>query len=132
MEANTPGIRKSVLIIDDEVDILNSLSVFLRRQGYATLVADTGKEGIRLAQKEVPSLIILDLILPDIDGSDVAVRLLENSLTKDIPIVFLTSVVRKTEQQEPGEMVGNRCIVAKPCPPDEILTLIKAKIGSAV
>jgi DNA-binding response OmpR family regulator len=124
--------RKSILVIDDERDILDSLAVYLRRNGYGVFVADTGKEGLQIAQRELPDLIILDLILPDIDGSDVAVELLNNAETKKIPIIFLTSIVTKTEQQQPGEIVANRCIVAKPCPPDEILRLIKNHIGSTL
>lgn len=127
-----PGVRKSILIVDNEKDILDSLSVFLRRNGYGVYVADTGKEGLRLAKKEVPSLIILDLMLPDIDGTDVAVELMQNPDMRDIPIIFLTSVLTKTEQLESGEMIANRCIIAKPCKSQEILELIKDRIGSAV
>lgn len=128
----TPGVRKSILIVDDEQDILDSLSVFLRRSGYGVSVANNGKEALRIAKKEIPSLIILDLILPDIDGSDVAAELLQNSLTREIPIIFLTSIVTKSEQEEAGESVANRCIVAKPCKSAEILSLIKDRIGPAV
>lgn len=127
-----PGVRKSVLIVDDERDILDSLSGFLRRNGYGVSIADTGREGLKLAKKELPSLIILDLMLPDIDGTDVAVELLQNPQTREIPIIFLTSVLTKPEQESAGEMVANRCIVAKPCRSEEILELIKNRIGSAV
>jgi DNA-binding response OmpR family regulator len=127
-----PGVRKSILIVDDERDILDSLSVFLRRNGYGVYTADTGKEGLALAKKEAPSLIILDLMLPDVDGTDVAVELMQNPETRGIPIIFLTSVLTKTEQQESGEMIANRCIIAKPCRSEEILGLIKDRIGLAV
>lgn len=128
----SPGVRKSVLIIDDEKDILESLSGFLRRNGYGVSVADTGAEGLKLAKKELPNLIILDLMLPDIDGTDVAVELLQNPQTREIPIIFLTSVLTKPEQEISGEMVANRCIVAKPCKSEEILELIKSRIGAAL
>ncbi len=124
--------RKKILIVDDEKDILDSFSVFLRRNGYGVLVADNGKEGLSLAKKEIPNLIILDLILPDIDGSDVAVELLHDPSTRDIPIVFLTCILTKAEQQEAGEFIANRCIVAKPTKPEEILSIIKDRIGPAL
>lgn len=123
-------IKKNILIVDDEQDILDSLSVFLRRNGYGVFLASTGKEGLRLARKETPNLIILDLMLPDIDGSDVAVELLKTPDTRDIPIIFLTSIVTKSEQEEAGELIANRCIVAKPCSSEEILNLVKNYIGS--
>jgi CheY-like chemotaxis protein len=126
------SVRKKVLIVDDEKDILDSLSVILRRNGYGVSVADTGKEALKLAKKETPSLIILDLMLPDIDGSDVAAELLQNPMTRDIPVIFLTSIMTKPEQEESGEFIANRCIVAKPCKAEEILELIKSRIGSAV
>jgi len=124
--------KKTILLIDDERDILDSLSSFLSRSGYGVLVADNGKEGLRLAKNDLPDLMILDLMLPDIDGSDVAVELLQGPATREIPIIFLTSIVTKLEQEETGEIIANRCIVAKPCKPEEILSLVKSRIGSAV
>jgi len=126
-----PGVRKSILIVDDEKDILDYLSGFLRRSGYGVVVADSGAEGLRIAKKDLPSLIILDLMLPDIDGSDIAAELLQNSSTREIPIIFLTSVVTKAEQEKAGEIIANRCIVAKPCRSEEILELVKNRIGPA-
>ena len=123
--------KKSILIVDDEKDILDSLSVFLKRNGYGVLLAETGEEALRLAKRELPNLIILDLILPDIDGSDVAADLLRLPSTRDIPVIFLTSIMTKPEQEEAGEIIANRCIVAKPCKPEEILSLVKSRIGSA-
>lgn len=122
---------KSILLVDDEQDVLNSLSFFLSRNGYSVSVANSGTEGLRLAKENLPQLIILDLMLPDIDGSDVAVELLQNPATKNIPIVFLTSVFTKTEQLAIGDLIANRCIVAKPCKPEEILSLVKQHIGSS-
>lgn len=125
----SPGVRKNILIIDDEKDILDSLSSFLKRSGYGVAVADTGKAGLDLAKKELPGLIILDLMLPDIDGTDVAVELLHNSATRDIPIIFLTSIMTKAEQERSGDIIANRCVVAKPCKSEEILELVKNRIG---
>ncbi len=124
-----PGVPKSILIVDDEKDILDSLSGFLSRNGYGVTVADTGREGLRLAKKDLPRLIILDLMLPDIDGTDVAVELMQNPDTREIPIIFLTSIMTKTEQELSGEIIANRCIVAKPCKSEEILALVKNRIG---
>ncbi len=123
---------KSILLVDDEQDVLDSLSFFLSRNGYSVSVASSGTEGLRLAKENLPHLIVLDLMLPDIDGSDVAVELLQNPATKNIPIVFLTSVFTKSEQMAIGDLIANRCIVAKPCKPEEILSLVKQHIGASV
>jgi DNA-binding response OmpR family regulator len=122
---------KNILLIDDEQDVLSSLGAFLRRSGYHVWAADTGTEGLKIAKRETLDLIILDLILPDKDGSDVAAELLNHRDTCNIPIIFLTSMVRKTEQETDGPMVANRCILAKPCRPEEILALVTKHIGSA-
>ena len=122
---------KSILLIDDDRDVLESLADFLKRNGYAVLSCDNGKDGLRLAKKDSPALIILDLILPDIDGSDVAAELLQNPTTRNIPIIFLTAVMTKAEQEASGEFIANRCIVAKPCKPSRILELVKSHIGAA-
>lgn len=122
---------KNILIVDDEQDVLSSLGSLLRRSGYHVWAVDTGNEGLNVAKRERPDLIILDLILPDKDGSDVAAELLHNKDTQDIPIIFLTSMMRKDEQLADGPMVAKRCIIAKPCRSDEILSLVKDRIGSS-
>jgi DNA-binding response OmpR family regulator len=122
---------KRILIIDDEEDILTSLGATLRRSGYRVWGVATGEDGLKVARQECPDLIILDLILPDKDGSDVAADLLDRPSTRSIPIIFLTSMMRKDEQLAGGSLVAKRCIVAKPCRSEEILTLIKDRIGPA-
>ncbi len=122
---------KRILVVDDEQDILDALATLLRRSGYGVWTASTGEEGLQIAKKEKPDLVILDLILPDKDGSDVAAELLDFPLTRDIPVIFLTCMIRKEEQVSDGTMIANRCIVAKPCRSDEILGLIKDRIGPA-
>jgi len=122
---------KSILLVDDEKDILDSLSASLRRNGYRVFAAGTGQEGLDLAKRERPELIVLDLMLPDVDGSDVAARLLSDPETRDIPVIFLTCIMTKQEQAVEGTKVGSHCVVAKPCRPEEILALVKDHIGPA-
>ncbi len=122
---------KSILLVDDEKDILDSLGTSLRRSGYRVFTAPTGEGGLNLAKKEHPQIIILDLILPDVDGSEVAARLLLDPETRDIPVIFLTSIMRKEEQETEGTQIGSRCVIAKPCRPEEILALVKDHIGPA-
>jgi CheY-like chemotaxis protein len=122
--------RKSIVIIDDEKDILGSLSSYLERYGYSVEAVDNGQDGLKAVCDRKPDLVILDLVLPDIDGSDIAARLQQDPLTSRIPIIFLTCIVRKSEQPKPGR-VGKRCVVAKPCSPAEILVRVRDIIGPA-
>jgi DNA-binding response OmpR family regulator len=122
---------KSILLVDDEKDILESLGASLRRNGYKVFVSPTGSEALILAKRERPNLIILDLMLSDMDGSDVAAQLLKEPVTRDIPVIFLTSIMTKQEQHVEGTRVGSHCVVAKPCRPEEILVHVHDHIGPA-
>lgn len=80
-----------VLIVDDEEDILELVDVNLRREGFRTTQATNGAQALRLAAATQPSLIILDLMLPDIQGIEVCRRIRSNPDTADIPIIMLTA-----------------------------------------
>ncbi len=80
---------KKVLIVDDEPDVLEVLGRRLTQAGYQVIKAQNGEDGILKAKKELPNLIILDIIMPDMDGGSVANKLKEDKTTKDIPIIFL-------------------------------------------
>lgn len=123
---------KRILMIDDEEDVLASLGGDVAAQRSSRLGGvTTGEDGLKVARQECPDLIILDLILPDKDGSDVAADLLDRPSTRNIPIIFLTSMMRKDEQLAGGSLVAKRCIMAKPCRSEKILILIKDRIGPA-
>ena len=79
-----------ILVIDDEIDITNLLKIFFGNQGYVIDTANRGQLGIDLATKKHPSVIILDIHLPDMTGYDVAKILRDQTSTKHIPIIFLT------------------------------------------
>ncbi len=121
---------KKILVIDDEKDILESIAGLLRRTGYKPLTSETGQGGFDLAVQESPDLIVLDLMLPDLDGGEVAQRLLGHPATQGIPIIFLTSAFTKQEESSLGPMIDSRYVViAKPCTSQQILNLIKDRIG---
>ena len=80
----------TILYIEDDPDLATMLPMYLRSQGYRVLVALTGTDGLRIAQAETPDLILLDVMLPDIDGREVFRRLKDNPATRDILVIFLT------------------------------------------
>lgn len=86
-----------LLIIDDEEEILKLYQYILLSEGFEVLAAANGNDGLRLAIQESPDLIILDVMMPGIDGAETARHLLANKKTENIPIVFLTSLVSKEE-----------------------------------
>ncbi len=82
---------KKILVIDDDRGLLRMLKVNLAAKGFDVLTAATGEKGLKFARKYHPHLIILDVILPGIKGRQVCAKLKEDTRTKDIPVVFLTS-----------------------------------------
>lgn len=113
-----------ILVIDDEHDILDTVSARLIAAGYAVVTADTGEGGFAKAVKEKPDLILLDIMLPDIDGGVVAAKLRANVLTKKIPVIFLTCIVSDKEI-EGKDTIGGNMFIAKPFKSDELLAKIR-------
>jgi CheY-like chemotaxis protein len=112
--------KKKILIVDDEEHILIMLQNRLVNAGYAVLMATNGKDAINLAKKEIPALIISDIVMPDVDGGDIAAALADDPATKDIPIIFLTAILKKEEEKEKRVVLGRR-FIAKPYDPEELL-----------
>lgn len=88
------------------------------------LTTTSGSKGIILASKEQPDLILLDIIMPEISGGQVAEQLLESQKTKDIPVLFITAIASRREVQSQEGIIGGRQFLAKPVTPEEITTKI--------
>ncbi len=83
--------RKKILVVDDEKDILEFLSYNLKREGAKVYTASNGREAIEIARKKKPDLILLDVMMPEMDGMETCLQLREGIETKDILIAFLTA-----------------------------------------
>ena len=84
-------IQKTILAIDDERDILELLEYNLSKEGFKVLTAESGEAGLEIIRKNMPDLIILDLMLPGMNGLEICRAAKENVQTKKIPIVMLTA-----------------------------------------
>jgi CheY-like chemotaxis protein len=116
--------QKTILVVDDEVDVLYLLEKRLSGAGYRVLTATNGREAIDIARREKPQLIVLDILMPVLDGSQTAASLHDDPQTKDIPILFLTCLFTKREERLEGHELGKNFFVAKPYDPHELLTEI--------
>lgn len=106
-----------VLVIDDEEDIRYIARLSLGRiEGMTVLEAESGKEGIALARSEAPDCILLDLMMPDMDGEATLDALRRDPATASIPVVFLTAVVM-TEHVNRLKALGARGVIRKPFDP---------------
>jgi CheY-like chemotaxis protein len=117
-------MAKKILIADDEAHILTLLEARLSKAGYSVIKAATGIEAVALAKKELPALIISDIMMPDIDGGEVSKILESDPVTKDIPIIFLTALLRK-EEEKGREKVSGRYFIAKPFDAEELLRVVE-------
>lgn len=119
---------KKILIVDDENDMLMVLEKRLSSAGYNVIKANNGNDAIRLAREEHPDLIVLDIVMPEIDGSVVAEILKQDVNTKSIPIIFLTCLLTKKEETILGHEIHGHFFIAKPFDQDELLKEIKKTI----
>jgi two-component system phosphate regulon response regulator PhoB len=123
--------EKPILIVDDERDLLESLEFSFSREGFRTLVAQTGKEALALLEREPrPSLVILDLMLPDVSGTEVCRRLRQNPATAAIPVLMLTAKAEELDRVV-GFEVGADDYMVKPFSVRELLLRVKAILRRA-
>jgi CheY-like chemotaxis protein len=115
---------KEILIVDDEIITQNMLKTALANAGYAPIVARSGAEAIQLANERLPSLIILDIMLPDIDGGEVASLLKKDPKTSAIPIIFLSALVSETEEKTDAKS-DVASFLSKPFQREKLLNEIK-------
>ena len=122
--------KKKILIVDDEKDALTMLESRLIAAGYSVIKADNGEDAVRLAKSEQPDLVLLDVIMPDMDGTEIGKILKNDSDTKDIPLVFLTCLFTKTDEAVKGHKVSGNFFIAKPYRAEELLKEIKKQLST--
>src|SRR3954453_6107060 len=108
-----------ILIIDDEDDIREVASLTLEEAGFEVLTAANGPEGIERAAAERPDAILLDVMMPGMDGPATLARLRDNDSTRNIPIIFLTAKVQAADRRDLSAL-GPAAIMAKPFDPDHL------------
>ena len=124
------GMSKKILIVDDEEFVCQLVKKVLERQGdLEVLVAIRGKQGIAIAKEKRPDLILLDIVMPGMSGAEVAEALLEDPLTKSIPVLFLSALVQKEEVASGEGRIGGRSFISKPVTPDELITRIREALS---
>ena len=95
---------KKILLIEDNPNVLLNTSKMLQAEGYMIVTATNGREGLELAQKVIPSLIICDIMMPEVDGYGVIMALRNNPATLTIPFIFLSAKSDKTDFRQGMEL----------------------------
>lgn len=116
--------REKILVIEDDADIQELLKFNLAKEGYSVLTASTGEDGLRLATHNLPDLVLLDLMLPKIDGLEICKRIRAHQRASAIPIIMLTA---KSEESDvvTGLEVGADDYLAKPFSPKVLIARIR-------
>ncbi|MDP4261475.1 MAG: response regulator [Bacteroidota bacterium] len=122
--------QRTVLIIDDHDDIRENTAEILELAGYKTFTAENGKKGVDVAIKEKPSVIICDIMMPELDGYGVLHMLRKNTDTQNIPFIFLTAKTERSDFRKGMEM-GADDYITKPFDDIELLNAIEIRLKKA-
>ena len=122
--------RENILVVEDEKEIQELVQYNLAKEGYRVSCADCGEDALRIARSELPDLIVLDLMLPGIDGLEVCRALRRNQKTRSIPVVMLTA---KGEEADivVGLELGANDYITKPFSPRVLVARIRAVLRTA-
>lgn len=123
-------VTRTILVVDDEPEIVAITRDYLDRAGFRVLVASDGVSALRLARAERPNLLVLDLMLPGLDGLDVARALRQDAATRALPIIMLTARVEETDRLI-GLELGADDYMTKPFSPRELVARIRAVLRRA-
>lgn len=118
-------MAQTILIIDDDIDTLKLVGIMLERKGFQILASTTGQKGLKLAQKEFPDLILLDVMMPDMSGYDVAREIRSNTYTQAIPIIMFTARTQVDDKVE-GLEAGADAYITKPARPRELFAQVNS------
>ncbi|MDD5128630.1 MAG: response regulator [Candidatus Omnitrophica bacterium] len=123
-------MKEKILIVEDEKDIIKMLEYNLKKEGFKVVDARNGEDALDLALREYPDLILLDLMLPGIDGLEVCKTLKKEAKTASIPIIMLTAKSQESDKVV-GLELGADDYITKPFSPRELIARIKAVLRRA-
>ena len=116
-------LAKTILIVDDEPEQVQTLDNLLSQRGYRVITASNGEEAMVKARNQQPHLIILDIMMPKIDGTQVAMLLKQDVRTRDIPVFFITAVISVDDHQN---TIGHpNSVFAKPVSLEDLLQAVQ-------
>ena len=125
--------KAKILIIDDEEDFAYFIKLNLESTDrFEVFTSTSGQDGINLAMEKKPDLIFIDILMPKMQGTEVAEILLEKRATKSIPMVFLTAVATKKEVETKRGVIGGRQFIAKPVTAKELIGVIESVLGKNI
>ncbi len=123
------GDSAKILVVDDEPEVLDIICEFLKKEGYNVMTESSSVKGIEKAKSFRPDLILLDIIMPVMDGYEVCKTLKKNESTKNIPVIFLTGK-DVNEDHHKSFQVGGDMFIKKPFTGESLLGIVKIVLES--
>jgi len=120
--------KQRILLIEDDVFLLGMYSKKFELEGYEVIVADNGVDGLDAAKKYLPNIILLDILMPVMNGIEVLEHLKNNAVTADIPVILLTNFNQKDEVDKCFELGAKDFLVKAHFMPSEVVEKIKKYI----
>ena len=118
-------MAEKILIIDDDVDTLRLVGLMLQRQGYEIIAASNGSQGLTKALEERPDLILLDVMMPDMDGWDVYQQMKADESTRDIPVIVVTAKAQSIDKVLGLHIAKVDDYISKPFSPSELVDSVE-------
>jgi len=121
---------KKILVVDDDPYILMSLEFLMKKEGYEVKVARNGTEALAIISSELPQLVLLDIMMPDVDGYAICKHIKNTKKLKDIKVVFLSAKSKESDIQK-GYDLGASLYVTKPFSTRELMKKVNELVHSA-
>jgi len=119
---------EKILVVDDDIDTLRLVGLMLQRQGYQIVAASNGQQALQMAKAEKPDLVLLDVMMPDMDGYEVTRRLRSDAVTSSVPIIMFTAKTQ-VDDKVTGFEAGADDYLTKPTQPRELFAHVKAVLA---
>lgn len=122
--------KTKILVIDDDEGICELIKLTLEKTRKYEIVSTTsGSEGLRLAEIHQPKLVLLDIMMPEMSGAEVAERLVKNEKTCDIPIAFITGLLTKEDVEKRQGFIHGFLFISKPVSPRELVEQVESALA---
>ncbi len=121
--------NKHILCIEDEPEMIDLIRLILGRRGFEVVGAAGGKEGLEKVRQELPDLVLLDLMMPDMDGWEVYQQMKADEKTKDIPVIVITAKAQSIDKVLGLHIAKVDDYIAKPFSPQELLSSVDKVFG---
>ena len=120
---------KNILCIEDEPEMIDLIRIILNRRGFDVQGADGGREGLEKVRKNLPDLVLLDLMMPDMDGWEVYQQIKADEKTRDIPIIIITAKAQNIDKVLGLHIAKVDDYISKPFSPQELLLSVQKVFG---